>query len=338
MSAATKPAGFVLLWIRVVGRTARQDDTVDRPSVQAIELVALHRLLHADSDGSSCYPSQETLAQRAGVKRATVRAVDAWMLERGLIKHVRNRAAGLKEYRLTSPADGPRGDQLNTAQMVPEGTNWQMADGPPDGPLDGPSGDHNLRPPTKGRKEEEQTDTTDVVSPAPDWWIKRVIDGIVTATEVAIDVDDALRAELDQLHAADWHPTVIKHHAISIIGKSKSNPTSYLTGGLRRLRTGTQTLPVWCRFANTYDQIGSVTNMIEDLVGTEAGEAIEDLAGFNDLDNDVWPDDYDPRSDLDEADIVRSLPPAEQAQLAARAKQVLAKLQDHLHNIEGNDL
>lgn len=95
----------VLVWLREVDDRARSDASSSRPPAQAITLVAHYRVLHADPDGSNCFPAQSTLARLAGVDRTTVRAVDAWLVDSGLMKHVRNRARGQREYLLEADAD-----------------------------------------------------------------------------------------------------------------------------------------------------------------------------------------------------------------------------------------
>lgn len=109
----------VLTWLREVDDRARADTSADRPSTQAITLVAHHRVLYADPDGGNCYPAQTTLAEKCGIGRKTVRAVDAWLIENRLMFFVRNRARGQKEYQLDS--DGHVQTHVEGVDNPPDG-------------------------------------------------------------------------------------------------------------------------------------------------------------------------------------------------------------------------
>lgn len=129
----------VLTWLATVRDLARQDTSPQRPSVQAIEAVALHRVLHANPDGSSCFPSQATLARLTERDRVTVRAVDRWFVDQDLMVEVRKRSRGLREYSLVVDPDGGVGHHLSGS--VDGGVHHHLesdgGDDPPVGGLDG---------------------------------------------------------------------------------------------------------------------------------------------------------------------------------------------------------
>lgn len=118
----------VVRWCRIVDEIAREDVSAARPSIQHITLVAHQRMLYADLNGLSCYPSQSTLARKCGMNRESVRAVDAWLADRGLIVLVRKRPGNVMEYRLVDPVE----DQaVGTPQCQVDGTTKN-----PVGPLE----------------------------------------------------------------------------------------------------------------------------------------------------------------------------------------------------------
>lgn len=169
----------VLVWLREVDDRARADSG-DRPSVQQINLVAMHRVLFADPDGRNCYPAQTTLAQKCGLDRKTVRAVDEWLVGSKLMVFERNRSHGQKEYRLESDGGGEHhlgavdkpSDGVADTHLEPEtgsGADTHLeSDGCPDGAQMGaptPTTFH-LLPVEKGFTD----DPTGRASPADDAW------------------------------------------------------------------------------------------------------------------------------------------------------------------------
>ncbi len=168
-------------WFRAVDKAARADLSPTRPAIDSIILVAHYRAMHANGDGTNSHPAQTTLATLTGRDRVTIRKVDNWLVANGLMVHIRNLKAGLKDYALTIP-DGGVHDHLDEddepTQMV-AGTTNSESDGGPDGGGDGgPDGGgdhHNLRTsvtsvPKTSARESRVTETgavADVVALAP---------------------------------------------------------------------------------------------------------------------------------------------------------------------------
>jgi hypothetical protein len=155
---AKRNGGFSWRWLDAMEEFSRVDEDMTTGQRSAFRNLMTKRARCADPDGLNCWPSQETLAEYAGVSRVTVRWADGRALEAGLMVLTKHSGRGVSNrYRLVIPAelDG-RGDDHSTGGKMVVGTTTQdQLDGRLDGRRDGRGDDHNLLPPSKSEEEEE---------------------------------------------------------------------------------------------------------------------------------------------------------------------------------------
>lgn len=102
-------SGFILKWQRAVIEHLAEHQPTNHSSIVALVPVLV---MHANPDGSKCYPSQEKQARLAGFRqRSTARQAMDYLVAHGFVEHVGNRARGLHEHRLQMvnqpPTDAP---------------------------------------------------------------------------------------------------------------------------------------------------------------------------------------------------------------------------------------
>lgn len=154
-----KRDGLVLRWQRALISHLADNRPAGHTSILAVAMVMVS---HADPDGSSVYPRQDTIGREAGLHHSTVKEAVEYLVASGFVVHVRNRARGLREYRLQIAGE-PNSEPQNAGE--PNSDEVQIAgqiadDSRPDrGSLATTS---SLPPRPSARSSNGHTDTTDV--------------------------------------------------------------------------------------------------------------------------------------------------------------------------------
>jgi hypothetical protein len=329
---AAKRKGMVLLWFRCVEEIATACDPNSRPAKASVTLVAHYRVMHADPDGRSCYPSQARLAHLSGLKRDTVGKVDAWLVSVGLMTQVATRRAGLKEFHLEIPDTGsaawPEDDPEDFRKLAPGSgavTPTVLAPfsvDPLGDPGDDPPGGHNLRPPTV--REEKEASGVIERSPhgaplAPSTFASKVMGSVASASDASIRLTAELCAAIDELASAGWHADVVVFRSVRILAQAQRPSAGYLAEGLRREVLDGPVLPGWARFANAEASLRVLRSRLDEQVGTAAADRMWDENSVNAM----WAD-YP--ANPDERDLVRMMSPEDQDRFAEVGAQALARL------------
>lgn len=322
---------MVLAWLRVV-RAYAAGAPKPRPALSAINAVASHRVGVANSNGKRCYVGQETIARANELSPKTVRAVDRWLEAAGFLEFVQCRPGGLKEFSLVIPAgtstQSPHHDL--GADTAPKRSDMSASDGSDQtadstgrsGPTHPPHRSpqtHYLPQPTVREGGEETRGAALTGSPLvfddiTEDEVRRVVDQIATEANRSLERTPALLAAVTDLLGRGCAEEVVVHEGVRIVGGAKSNPETYLAGGLRRLLAGDRSLPAWCRFANAF----RLASLLEDRCDVDSvadRQAVGWLELFDFIGGPV---------DLDEISAVRyHHNPAEQAEAAQLAEKVV---------------
>lgn len=261
-----KPA-LALSWQRAVIDACGTPEA-KRPEEPSIIAVAAVRALHADPDGSHCFPAQTTIARLAHVSPRTVKAVDAWLVERGLMTFTRRRARGLKEYRLTLP-DTPTRTDLTPGPDTSTRTDLD----PIRSTADRPQIDQvDLQPPTsdvRRREEEGREASADAPASAPSDRALRCARDIADRSQVVVD-QVAVATAVDAFFArSGWAPDVVATVAADKAKKARSNPTAYVVAGLDALDPHAVALPDRLRVLNALERLYVLELQHEDVDAAE---------------------------------------------------------------------
>lgn len=149
--------GVVLRWQRLLRDHVKDDRPTNHTTVLAVALVLV---THSNSDGSRCFPAQTRIAREAGIHRETAALAVAYLEDQGFIRHVRNRAHGLREYRLVIPQmsdESASSWEQMSGQMSDEATTEHPDVGSDVGSDVGPSGTTSvdLRVPPKSARSDD---------------------------------------------------------------------------------------------------------------------------------------------------------------------------------------
>lgn len=342
-----RSGGLLWPWLGGVIQAGRSDDGADRPELASLIAVATVRALHADPDGGSCFPSQQTLSAMAGVKRETVRRVDAWLVDQALMRPVRKRKGNVTEYRLTTPQVDPGQDQLTSDSLAPDRTNQGPEVGPQVGTLVGPVQDHDLRPPTV-REEDGGLVDGGGLAPAPppsadppsESQVKaatRSARNLLDATGHDVNRPEVIDALAATMARDDWPAVVVEHRATVILAKSNgSNPAAFLVRGLDRLTR--KQLTAWERYAVAEHWVNAALIALERLIGEDACEEVDRRAGLLWLERQVcelFGLDWDSFDGLT-VDLVRAASVDNQKRAATLGESAVTAVRKHLQAFKEN--
>lgn len=253
-------------WEDAVSAVADDDRTPSRPPKVTITAVASVFARYADfEDGTSCWPSRQTVAARAGVRRDTVSKVTDWFISQGLMVKVRTRRNNVSEFDLVIPSEGslvdPLEDQPISPEVVPREDQPKPGVDPLVDPLVVPLEAHNLLPPTGGKEEGGAAAPPDGAAAAPQGYEEHheEADGIARNIRDRSDhpvVRPAVIEAIARLLADGAPPQAIEDRAVKRLEGSNGNgPVTYVVRYLNSLNAEDFTVaehlqPAWEEFGD----------------------------------------------------------------------------------------